>query len=122
MDRSQYLIWWWLAEKWPQHQKMCETMARLVCHASRLKSDDFRYKGASQSTLQCQYCDLGVVENVVHLVMQCPAFEDKRRVMLENVGKIDDMIRLKCTEEPGQVVLLWLLGKIIEGVKEDNMV
>ena len=53
--------------------------------------------------------------------MQYPAFEGKRRVMLDNVGMIDDMIRLKCAEEPGQI-LLWLLGKRIEGVKEESMV
>ena len=67
---------------------MCEIMARLVCYASRLKSDDVRYKGASLSTVRGQFCDLGVVENVVHILMQCPAFEDKRRIMFENICEI----------------------------------
>ena len=69
IGKSHYMTWWWLADKWPEQQKVCETMAQLVCHGSRLKSDDIRYKGASMSTRSCHICELGVVESVVHLAM-----------------------------------------------------
>ena len=88
IGRSQYLTWWWLADGWLTYQKLCEIMARLVCHASRLKSDDLRYKGAIASVLACRHCDLIIVESVVHLVMQCPTFESRRKDMLEVIYTI----------------------------------
>ena len=90
IGKSHYMTWWWLADKWPEHQKVCETMAQLVCHASRLKSDDIRYKGASMSTRSCHMCELGIVESVVHLVMQCPAFENRRKSKLEAIYQLDN--------------------------------
>ena len=38
----EYLTWWALSDKYPEYINMCETMARLVCHASLLKMDDVR--------------------------------------------------------------------------------
>ena len=46
ITKSQYLVWWQLADKFPQLQRISENMARLICRTSQLKSDDFRLKMA----------------------------------------------------------------------------
>ena len=66
-------------------------------------------------------CDLGIAESVVHLVMQCPAFESRRKNMLEAIYQLDDVVGEKFNEQPGQG-LFWLLGKAIEGVPDSTMV
>ena len=84
MDKSQYLRWLWVADKWPEHQRMCETMARLACRASRLnKGDNPMLTGAGFQSLLCtsRYV-LGIVEDLKHLLMQCPASEGDTRFML----------------------------------------
>ena len=65
MDKSQYLRWLWVADKWPEHQMMCETMARLACRASRLnKGDNPLIKGAGFQSLLCTRYVLGIVEDL----------------------------------------------------------
>ena len=40
MTKTKYLIWWEISDKFPSLFRICETMAKLVSHASRLKCDD----------------------------------------------------------------------------------
>ena len=39
---TRHMSWWRLAGEFPEHIKMCEYMAKFICHASRLKCDDGR--------------------------------------------------------------------------------
>ena len=41
-----YLDWWQLADKHPEHIRVCETVAKLLCRASSLQRGDVRIKGA----------------------------------------------------------------------------
>ena len=43
VGKTQYLTWWHIADIAPQHQMMCETMARLICYTSLLEEDDPKY-------------------------------------------------------------------------------
>ena len=92
-------------------QGTCENMARLICRASSLKSDDPLLKGASSHSRMCTNCDLGVEENVHHMVMQCPYMEDIRYNMYEVIDeyacKFNDRIKGAPTEVFGM-----LLGKL----------
>ena len=120
IGKSQYLNWWWLADNLPSYQGLSETMAKLVCHASRLKCDDIRYRGTSGSSLICTQCYMGMPENVAHLIMQCPAFEGERRKMHNRIFTIDSECETKFRESPEQV-FYWLMGKTVEGFELERM-
>ena len=120
MYNSQYLVWWALADKWPEHQRMCESMARLVCRASRLKGDDPRNKDAGHSSSVCSRCVLGITENAMHVIMQCPAGEKVRGEMLKEIEGTSEAFRVKSNEDPGNV-FHWRIGKDMEDVDEDEM-
>ena len=114
VGKSQYLTWWHLADNTPRLQRMCEVMARLVCHTSLLKDDDPRYKGGSNSMKNCTRCDLSIPESVKHLVMQCPDNEGAKEFMFEEIQKADNSFARRGAESADQV-FLWLLGKHLEG-------
>ena len=48
---SRYLCWWELADKRPHLIRMCENMAKLVSHSSRLRGDDLRLKGLTHQVI-----------------------------------------------------------------------
>ena len=50
-----YLTWWYLSDKYPQTIRSCEIVARLVCHASLLKTDDVRLKRHNRSDRRVVY-------------------------------------------------------------------
>ena len=120
VGNSQYLNWWWLADNLPSYQGLCEIMAKLVCHASRLKCDDIRFRGTSGSNLMCEACNGCATESAVHLVMQCPAFEEDRKKMFERIFAIDPECEINFIENPGQTFFR-LMGKNIEGFEMNRM-
>ena len=87
---------------------MCEQMAKLICHASDLKCDDV------------SDCDMYAVENVYHMVMQCPIHEDDRINMYHWLYKRDPGLEYIFSQSPGRV-LTWLLGGEIEDKSADYM-
>ena len=114
VGKSRYITWSYISDRWPHLIRMCETMVRVVCHTSRLKCDDFRLKGATHSQVTCERCDLYAVEDIEHILMQCPSFDRDRMRMYDQLCMIDPGFMERCAEEPGEV-LAWLLGKPIEG-------
>ena len=60
--------------------KMDELLARLVCHASPLRG----CKDAGITSNLCSSSNLGIVENVTHLVMQCPDFQGVGNCIIED--------------------------------------
>ena len=116
-----YLNWCFLADNMHQHQRMCETMARLVCHTSRLKDDDFRLSGSSHSQIICTACNLGTRETIRHLVMQCPKNENLRIAMLAEIEeKVTGFTRISI--QAPELVFLWLMGKQAEGLNPEEMI
>ena len=120
VGRSQYLTWWAVSDKWPNTIRMCETLAKIVCKASRLKSDDFRLRDSTHSMMVCEGCDMFTVESMSHLLMQCPSTTDKRNRMFGKINEVYPQFDANCMEEPGEV-FNWLLGKPIPGVDIDLM-
>ena len=117
---SRYLPWWELSDISPDMIGICETMSRLICHASRLKSDDLRLKGCSPCTRVCSNCDMFVIEDLFHVIMQCPHNEEKMRVAQHSIIAIDVMIKVAFKESPDQV-FNWLIGKDIPCVDRGMM-
>ena len=118
---TQYLTWWDIADHAPHLQGICETMARLVCHASQLKSDDPRFKNQSFSQKMCQECTLGAVESVYHLIMQCPVNENNRCEMFNEIKLIDNNFDERSRQSPGEA-FFWLMGKRNQEIDVDKMV
>ena len=77
-----YLTWWFMSDIWPNKMRMCDDMARIVCRVSKLKSDDPEYKRLPFGSRSCKLCEGFAEENIVHLTMQCPFFEDVRKISL----------------------------------------
>ena len=60
-----YLIWWQISDKYPGLVKVCEIMAKLICSASNLKCDDYRFKHNALNNQICSRCDLYEVKKCV---------------------------------------------------------
>ena len=86
----EYLIWWQMADDNHQMMKRCETIVKLISHASLLKVDDVRLRGASSFSKFCVDCDLGVVDDIRHLVLQCPKWQTGRTEMMNEIENIPD--------------------------------
>ena len=67
--------------------KMCESMSKIICHASLLKKDDYRLKGLTMSHRTCLKCDLYCIEDITHIIMQCPCYHDERVEMYNKIYK-----------------------------------
>ena len=52
------LTWWFISDISPKLTFMCETLAKLLCHASLLKVDDVRLKGI---ILASRFCTIYVI-------------------------------------------------------------
>ena len=80
-----FLTWWALSDRYPSLIYFCETLARLVCHASLLRMDDIRLKGLPAFARACPLCDLAAPDDARHLILQCPSSEISRSLMLAEV-------------------------------------
>ena len=92
---------------------MCETMSALVCDTSLLKATDYRLKKKSYSHKICTRCELGCVEDIKHLVMQCPAFSNQMNDLFEKLLQMDNEIAGRVAHDPGNYF------KIIMGMQPE---
>ena len=69
-------------------------MARILANA-RLKYDYVSLKGLLASHRVCQGCDLYALEDIHHLVIQCPGFYDIRIQMYEDIFSLNGDIPRK---------------------------
>ena len=83
---AKYLTWWHISDVYPKLMKECETLAKIVCNASDLKCDHYKYKGASFYSKSCSHCDQAAYENAEHMIMSCPYNRDYRDLMYEELS------------------------------------
>ena len=81
VEKPYYLTWWVISDLSREHIDKCEIMAKMICEASLLKTADTGLKNRSLASRFCEKCDLGSEETAMHIVMQCPFFEEDRRKM-----------------------------------------
>ena len=111
-----YLIWWQIADRLPALITVCETMAKLVCNASNLKSDDYRYGYEKPIPKICDLCDGYETENVSHLVLHCSFHEEIRAQMMAELNEIaPDLF------DTDPDILNILLGRRVESIDPDLM-
>ena len=99
-----YLTWWALSDKYP------ETMAQLVCNASLLWADDIRLKHLPKYAKICPLCDLAALEDLRHLILQCPSSEQKRREMFSNLERSAGSLGVRLLQNADDMLPI-LLGK-----------
>ena len=85
-----YLVWWQISDVNHSLMKCCEVVVRLLSHASLLKTDDVRLKGSSIAARFCNSCDLAAMDDVRHLILQCPAWQEERSDMMREISLIPD--------------------------------
>ena len=103
-----YSIWWMISDCHQEYMRRCETMVRILCHTSLLKSDDVKLIRSSFMARSCSMCENAAYEDIRHIVMQCSAQDRIRHVMYEQ-------IILKVPEAANLCNFGVLLGNAIEG-------
>ena len=83
-----YLPWWSISDKYPRLIKDCEILSKLICHASLLRGDDFKYKNLSRISRMCTLCDSFEVEDARHFILACPYFVQQRTTMLNEIETV----------------------------------
>ena len=94
--------------------RQCETMVRLLCHASLLKADDCRLRRATFGARMCILCHDAAYENTRHMVTQCQYHNEIRTTMQNAISELALI--------DGQKVFEVLMGAYIEGFTYDEMV
>ena len=84
-----YTVWWQIADNNHSLMRWCETMIKLISHASLLKGDDVRFKGRPPSARFCDLRELGSLDDVRHLVLQCPGLQMLRNKMFMELEVMD---------------------------------
>ena len=84
----------------PSLVNTCEIINKLVCDANLQKASDNRLKKLSFSNKVCTACDLGIREDIKHLVMQCPHYEGSRTEMCDVLNAIDDPLVQEALNAP----------------------
>ena len=100
---------------------MFETMASLVCDTSLLKSTDYRLKGKTHSQKMCNRCDLGAIENIFHLIMQCPFYVDERVMMYRQLEELGTDAVKAVLDDPPNIFHI-LMGKHPDHLSFESMV
>ena len=121
MPGNRYLAWWQMADFMHNMIKECECVAKILCHTSLLKCDDYRLKGQPPSVKVCELCDSYATENIHHLLMQCPGMYKEQFHMHEQIFRVIPEMRQKFADEPSNA-FFWLLGRNIPNVSEECQV
>ena len=116
-----YLVWWILSDLYPSWTRMCEKMSSMVCDTCLLKATDYRLKGKTHGYKMCNRCKLGSLEDVKHLIMQCPYFEVKRAKMYDEIKKLNNEELDEVLSNPQEIFHV-ILGKHPDNASFENMI
>ena len=97
VDEYGYSIWWKIADNDHGKMRQCETMVKLITHASLLKGDDGRLRRKPFGVRACTMCELHSQEDTNHMIMQCPAHENSRISMYNEINEIYALDAGECT-------------------------
>ena len=103
----------------PEYMYMCESMAKLVCRCSNLKSDSINYKGTCLSNRACENCDMFQEENLEHVMLHCPNNADIQDKLMSDIKELE--LRCNSTMVNDGQILSNLLGKPINGIDMRTM-
>ena len=120
LPKPRYLTWWHLSDLNPRLIKECEDMAKIVCATSKLRAD-MRTSDLTLGACMCIHCDLGIEETAFHLVMQCPANEECKCKMFNEIQNISDEMGEEFSKLRGDEIFLSLMGRNMATVSPEDM-
>ena len=118
---TRYLSWWAISDLDYRLVQMCETMSRIICHASRLKRDDFRLKGLPMSSRTCTNCNMYCVEDILHIISQCPYYHNDHVMMYQEIYEKCPNVK-RVFDDDGPNTPYYLLGKNVPTCSDEEMV
>ena len=118
---TKYLTWWYLSDLDHRLISMCENMSKILCHASMLKKDDYRLKGMPMSNRTCIHCAMYCIEDIIHIINQCPFYAQERYDMYNEIYKICPNAKRLC-ENKVELIPYFLLGRRIPEMEENEMI
>ena len=119
IGNAYYLIWWLISDLMSGNMKMCEILASIVCDTSLLKSTDYRLKKPF-SFKMCERCDIGILEDARHVILQCPFFSGQRVNMFSEIEDVCPIWKLSISYQ-GYDILHILLGKQPNNITFEEM-
>ena len=99
---------------------MCETMAKILCHSSILKGDDFKLKRHFNYHKICVHCNQHEVEDARHFLIHCQFFQKERDEMFNEICRIDETISQSIRDSQIDMICI-ILGRSMENVDETVM-
>ena len=84
-EKITYSVWWIISDVRPDYMYFCETMIKLLCHASDLKYDDPLLKSGPRGGIICTRCNTNAIDNTKHMVLHCEDTSRDRDEMLQNI-------------------------------------
>ena len=120
IENAYYLVWWYIADSMPSKVGMCENMASLVCDTSLLKSTDYRIKRKTFGFKMCNRCELGIIEDARHIILQCPYYDQERTEMFNELEMMCEVWANRIVNQ-GHDLLHVLLGKQPDNFTFDEM-
>ena len=117
---TRYIVWWQIADRFPQLMRDCEVMVKVLCHASLLRVDDVRLKRLPIAAKFCTLCDLGSLDDAKHMVLQCPMLQLKRTEMFIEIEAL--LMRYDYdVNHLDENIFLNLMGKPAADIPQDVM-
>ena len=107
-----YSVWWKIADRFPSIMRQCEIMIKLICGASRLKTDDKRCESN-----RCVKCNNYAKEDAFHIIMQCDSTENLRREMQHEIVKRIGIRNFEMITS-GENFFNILMGKCHDGIHD----
>ena len=95
-------------------------MVKILSRASRLKSDDFNLHGKSLNERMCTNCNLALVEDVRHIILQCPFNEPELRKLDVDLRQLQDGSGVYALDSADNLMCL-ALGQSIQDLSEFQM-
>ena len=120
MEEPGYSVWWQLSDVDYKYVKYCEVMIKIICRASRLRSDDYMLEGAQFSERTCTRCNDFVYEDVKHLVLQCEANIRERTELFDQIARMPYGVGDRIVESSTDL-LATLLGQFCAGIDIEYM-
>ena len=116
-DHPNYSTWWRVSDKYPAIIRQCENMIKLICGASKLKVDDYKF---TNGNVICSNCDNYAREDAKHIIFQCHGTEHMRGSMQEAI--IDKIGRVSYDEIVNRNdYFAIMMGKTPDDIPETTM-
>lgn len=77
------VCWWKVSKDMPHFKPMCKVMVNLICGTCVLAM--YKNTKVPRTNRTCKCCNLDVVEDLYHFIIECPKFNISRNEMHEKI-------------------------------------